>query len=133
MNDFQGESTVVTFEVSTDAPHLFALSPYKPPGLHQGFSFLSKSICDVRQVEFARAFRLCNTTIEPITFTVPRVKTAYFQDDLFPPTKILWEPTIDSKDWLSGSKKYVHLSIEMKIFHVVKGIYFSPISLYPIF
>ena len=105
MKPLQGESTVVTFEVSTDAPHLFALSPYKPAGLHQGFSFLPKNVCDVRQVEFARAFRLCNTTIEPITFTVPRVKTAYFQDDLFPPTKILWDPTIDSKDWLAGSKK----------------------------
>jgi coronin-7 len=101
----KGESTVVTFEVSTDAPHLFALSPYKPSGLHQGFSFLPKNVCDVRQVEFARAFRLLNTTFEPITFTVPRVKTAYFQDDLFPPTKILWEATISSREWLSGSNK----------------------------
>ena len=101
----QGESTVTTFEVSADAPHLFALSPYKPSGLHQGFSFLSKNVCNVRDVEFARAYRLCNNAIEPITFTVPRVKTAYFQDDLFPPTKVLWEPTISSKDWLSGSRR----------------------------
>lgn len=100
----KGESTVTTFEVSADAPHLFPLSPYKPSGLHQGFSFLSKKVCNVRDVEFARAYRLCNNAIEPITFTVPRVKTAYFQDDLFPPTKVLWEPTISSKEWLSGSR-----------------------------
>lgn len=96
---------MTTFEVSVDAPHLFPLSAYKPAGLHQGFSFLPKNVCNVREVEFARAFRLSNTMIEPISFTVPRVKTAYFQDDLFPPTKVLWESTMSSKEWLSGSKK----------------------------
>ncbi|QQP48808.1 Coronin, partial [Caligus rogercresseyi] len=89
-----GESTVTTFEVSLDAPHLFGLSPYRPSGLHQGLAFLPKSTCNVRDVEFAKAFRLTHNTIEPISFTVPRVKTAYFQDDLFPPTR-----------WLEGAQK----------------------------
>ena len=100
---------MTTFEVAHDAPHLFDLSPYKPAGLHQGFSFLPKVVCNVRDVEFARAYRITNTTIEPISFTVPRVKTAYFQDDLFPETKVLWQPTLTSAEWLDGSLKQAQL------------------------
>ena len=104
-NFFQGESTVNTFEVAKDAPHLFTLSPYKAQGLHQGFAFLPKIVCNVRDVEFARAYRITDNTIEPISFTVPRVRTAFFQDDLFPPTRILWEPTLPASEWYGGSVK----------------------------
>ena len=96
---------MTTFEVSTDAPHLFPLSPYRPSGLHQGLAFVHKNVCNVRDVEFARAFRLTNTTIEPVAFSVPRVKTAFFQDDLFPPTRVTWEPTVDAAEWFGGSEK----------------------------
>ena len=56
-------------------------------------------------MEFARAFRLTNTTIEPVAFSVPRVKTAFFQDDLFPPTRVTWEPTVGAAEWFGGSEK----------------------------
>ena len=49
--------------MSLDAPHLFALSPYRPSGLHQGLAFLPKNVVDVKNVEFARAYRLTNNTI----------------------------------------------------------------------
>jgi len=101
----KGESTVQTFEVSEEAPFLYALSPYRPTGLHQGLAFLPKNVTDVKNVEFARAYRLTTTTIEPISFTVPRVKTAFFQDDLFPPTAVTWTETLTSKEWFSGSQK----------------------------
>ena len=102
---FQGENTVTTFEVATDSPYLFPLSPYRPSGLHQALAFLPKNILDTKNVEFARAYRLTNTTIEPLSFTVPRVNTAVFHDDIFPQTRVTWEPTLSAKDWLSGSKK----------------------------
>jgi len=105
----KGESLVTTYEVSLDAPHLFALSPYRPSGLHQGLAFLPKNVVDVKNVEFARAYRLTNNTIEPISFTVPRVKTVYFQDDLFPDTKVLWEPTLSAEEWIQGSQKQAPL------------------------
>lgn len=97
---------MTTFEVALDAPHFFPLSAYTPKnGLHQGFAFLQKNVCNVREVEFARAYRLTNTTIEPISFTVPRVKTAFFQDDLFPPTRVTWDPTVNAEEWFQGSEK----------------------------
>ncbi len=94
---------MTTFEVSADPPHLFALSPYKPGGsLHQGLAFLQKNVCDVRAVEFARAYRLTDNSIEPVAFSVPRVRTAFFQDDLFPPTRVLWEAALSAAEWFSG-------------------------------
>ena len=101
----QGESTVQPFEVSEDAPFLYPLSPYRPTGLHQGLAFLPKNVIDVKNVEFARAYRLTTNTIEPISFTVPRVKTAFFQDDLFPLTAVTWTETMTSEEWFSGSQK----------------------------
>ncbi len=31
------------------------------------------------------------------------VQNDYFQDDLFPPTKVLWEPTMTSSKWFGGA------------------------------
>lgn len=68
-------------QVAEDAPHLFPLSSCKQPVPAQGLAFLPhKNAVAVREVEFARGYRLTATTITPISFTVPRVKAAaYFQ------------------------------------------------------
>lgn len=36
--------------------------------------FLPKTTCNVREVEFARALRLRQSSVEPVVFKVPRVK-----------------------------------------------------------
>ncbi|CAH1390008.1 unnamed protein product [Nezara viridula] len=69
-----GDSTIYAFEVSSEAPYLNPLSHHRCGSLHQGLSFLPKNCVDVTQVEFAKALRLTNTTIEPLSFTVPRIK-----------------------------------------------------------
>ena len=43
----------------------------------QGLTFLPKTACDVREVEVARGLILTKTTIEPVAFTVPRVKVRH--------------------------------------------------------
>lgn len=30
------------------------------------------------------------------------MQSEYFQDDLFPPTKVLWEPTMTAEEWING-------------------------------
>jgi hypothetical protein len=57
---------------------------------------------NVRDVEFARGYRLTTNYIEPISFTVPRVKSTFFQDDLFPPTRVLWQASCSGARWLAG-------------------------------
>ncbi|XP_064607683.1 coronin-7-like isoform X2 [Liolophura sinensis] len=100
----RGDSTVVAFEVSEEYPHFFRLSDYKGT-LHQALSFLPKCECDVRKVEFARGSVLRATTVEPIAFSVPRVKKDYFQDDIFPDTKVTWKPAMSSAEWFSGMNR----------------------------
>jgi len=101
----KGDSTIYAFEVTEEAPYLCPLSHHRCNTLHQGLSFLPKSMCDVSSVEFARALRLTNNTIEPLSFTVPRIKSDLFQDDLFPPTKVTWKPTLTSAQWYQGMDK----------------------------
>lgn len=31
------------------------------------------------------------------------IQTEYFQDDIFPDTKVTYEPVMSSKEWLSGA------------------------------
>ncbi|XP_017767884.1 PREDICTED: coronin-7 isoform X2 [Nicrophorus vespilloides] len=103
----KGDSTIYAFEITEETPYICHLSHHRSNNLHQGLSFLPKNVCDVSVVEFAKALRLTNNSIEPLSFTVPRIKTDLFQDDLFPPTRITWKPTVTSAEWFSGKDKAV--------------------------
>lgn len=104
----KGEVTVYAYEIGEDAPYLFPLSPYKCASPTQGLAFLHhKNVLNVRKVEFARAYRLTACSIEPTSFTVPRVKSSYFQDDIFPPTRVMWEPAITAAAWFRGDQENI--------------------------
>ncbi|XP_055297269.1 coronin-7 isoform X11 [Sitodiplosis mosellana] len=103
----KGDSTIYAFEITDEAPHICPLSHHRCATSHQGLSFLTKNHCDVSAVEFAKAFRLTNNTIEPLSFTVPRIKNELFQDDLFPPTRVTWIPTLSPADWFNCRDKKV--------------------------
>ncbi|CAG0916716.1 unnamed protein product [Notodromas monacha] len=98
----KGDTTIHTYEVINEDPYLYPLSPHRSSTPHHGLTLLPKRVVDVKKVEFARALRLTDTTIEPIFFCVPRVKSEYFQDDLFPPTRQLWLPAVNASDWVDG-------------------------------
>ncbi|XP_012141372.1 coronin isoform X2 [Megachile rotundata] len=104
----RGDSTIYAFEVTEEPPYCCPLSHHRCSSLHQGLSFLPKNKCDVASVEFASALRLTNNTIEPLSFTVPRIKSELFQDDLFPPTKVTWKPTMTATEWFSGANKQAY-------------------------
>ncbi|CAN8006476.1 unnamed protein product, partial [Ixodes hexagonus] len=99
----KGDSTIFAFEVALDAPYLYPLSHYKCNGPHQAVSFLPKLACNVGEVEFAKAFRLTTSSVEPLSFRVPRLRSELFQDDLFPDTKVTWQPVMTSADWFAGA------------------------------
>ena len=42
----------------------------------QGLAFLRKDLCNVREVEFAKLVRVTYSTMEQVSFTVPRVKVS---------------------------------------------------------
>ncbi|XP_045608217.1 coronin-7 isoform X3 [Procambarus clarkii] len=101
----KGDSTIYAYEIGTDFPHLFPLSHHKSGSVHQGLVMLPKIMCDVRQVEFCKALRLTSSILEPLSFTVPRVKTELFQDDIFPPTFVSWEPVMTAAEWLGNTNR----------------------------
>ncbi|KAJ3640990.1 hypothetical protein Zmor_027520 [Zophobas morio] len=101
----KGDSTIYAFEITEESPYICPLSHHRCNNLHQGLSFLPKNVCDVSNVEFAKALRLTNNTIEPLSFTVPRIKTELFQDDLFPPTRVMWKSSLTSAEWFNGKDK----------------------------
>ncbi|XP_050307808.1 coronin-7 isoform X2 [Anthonomus grandis grandis] len=103
----KGDLTIYAFEITEEHPYICPLSHHRCNSLHQGLSFLPKNVCDVQNVEFAKAYRLTNNSIEPLSFTVPRIKTELFQDDLFPPTRVTWSPTCSSSEWFTGKDKPV--------------------------
>merc|ERR1719318_2059733 len=99
----KGETTVYGYEIAEDSPHMFLLSPFKCSTPSQGLAFIPhKNAMNVRDVEFARGYRLTVNAIIPISFTVPRVKSTFFQDDIFPPTRVLWTPASSGSAWLEG-------------------------------
>ncbi|CAG4960655.1 unnamed protein product [Colias eurytheme] len=98
----RGDSTIYCYEVTSEAPYLCALSHHRAHSLHQGIAFLHKHMLAVDKVEFARALRLTNGNVEPLSFTVPRIKSELFQDDLFPPTHVTWEGWQSAADWLNN-------------------------------
>lgn len=70
----QGDRKVIAYEIADEHPYFFSLSNYIADSLHQALAFLPKRQVDVRNVEFAKALRLTTTKVEPVSFTVPRIK-----------------------------------------------------------
>ena len=73
---WQGDSSVLAYEVAEEEPYFHSLATYSGDGLHQALSFLPKSHVDVKKVEFAKAWKLMAHTVEPVSFTVPRIKVS---------------------------------------------------------
>ena len=101
----RGESAVSVYEyLPTEHPFFFSLSSLSLPTQNQELSFFPKVSCQVREVEVVRGVRLTQSSLEGFGFKVPRVRTEFFQDDLFAPTRVTWEPLLTADEWLAGKK-----------------------------
>lgn len=110
----KGEETVYLYEIQETDPYFQVLSPYKPEGLHFAIAFLPKLSCDIKSAEIAKTYRLTkDNRIEKISFTVPRVKLGYFQDDIYPDTIDRQTPYLSAQEWISGAKvNFVYISLQ---------------------
>ncbi|NXG66903.1 CORO7 protein, partial [Hemiprocne comata] len=98
----KGDTRVSLYEVTPEPPYFLECNSFTSSEPHKGFVFLPKTMCEVREVEFARALRLGQSTLEPVAFCVPRVKKEYYQDDIYPLTRVWWEPALGGSAWLAG-------------------------------
>ncbi|RKP11930.1 hypothetical protein BJ684DRAFT_17533 [Piptocephalis cylindrospora] len=94
----KGDGNIRYYELEND--DLFSLSEYKSTEPQRGMAFLPKRALNVNECEVARAYKVTNNMVEPISFTVPR-KADFFQSDIFPPT-VGDIPSLTAEEFFSG-------------------------------
>ena len=103
----KGSRTMQCFEITEEKPYIHALNIIRFNETVFGFDHFKKEDCNVKEVEIMHLVLLTGeppSTICRNTIYVPRVRTNYFQDDIYPPTrKIVPLYTID--EWKSGEEK----------------------------
>jgi len=87
-----GSGNVDMFQINGVAPFIDPLSTFSGQGDITGHYFLKKSRVDVRQVEIAKSVKLARLVpggymIFPVSWTVPRKRLEFFQDDVFPESR----------------------------------------------
>lgn len=105
----KGERTLHALEVhpSDDDKAFDELPAFVHSTLQSGWAFLPKTAVDVKRVEVAKALRLTPTSVESVSFTIPRARTEFFQDDVFPPTRDVETPSTTAEKWLAGEDEEV--------------------------
>ncbi|KAI9249892.1 hypothetical protein BY458DRAFT_483050 [Sporodiniella umbellata] len=94
----KGDGNIRYYEYDHD--ELYSLSEFKAIEPQRGMGFMPKRGLNVNECEVARAYKVTNTLIEPIPFTVPR-KSEAFQSDIFPPC-FSDEPSLTADAWFEG-------------------------------
>ncbi|KAF9122645.1 Coronin-like protein crn1 [Mortierella sp. 14UC] len=94
----KGDGNIRYYEYEND--EMFLLSEYSSNVPQRGLGFLPKRALNVNDCEIARAFKVSNGIVEPISFTVPR-KSDSFQGDLFPDC-IGDEAALTADAWFGG-------------------------------
>jgi len=103
----RGDSLTRFFEVTSEEPYLFPLTQYQTMTANADYDLLPKRALDVKKCEVAQMVRLFGSppsTVERISFCVPRTRMEYFQDDIFPDTRAN-EPALDVTEWMAGENK----------------------------
>ena len=96
-----GGMLIPLFQISAAAPHIEQLNIFQTQSDAVGFVLLEKRLCDVSKVEIQRALKLTKDAVLPVTYSVPRKRLTFFQDDLYPPTRVA-QPEMSAEDFLSG-------------------------------
>ncbi|CAM9674454.1 unnamed protein product [Discosporangium mesarthrocarpum] len=99
----KGDGNIRYYECVDENPWCFAISEFRSTTAAKGMAMVPKRGLDVMKCETARLLKLTSTSVEPLSFIVPR-KSDAFQDDLFPPT-FSGQPSHTADQWLAGSNK----------------------------
>merc|ERR1712048_17626 len=106
----KGDANVRFFEAT--ATELHYLSQYGSTTPQKGFDFLPKRCVDVGVHEIALYLKLESTSIQPVSFRVPR-KSEAFQEDIFPdcPAGV---PSMSPDDWASSTDSKLPIMRSMR-------------------
>lgn len=97
-----GGTSINVWEITTQAPFVSLLKTQLTQTIFQGLAFRPKlASVQIKEVQVAMSYKLSMDTIIPMTWTIPRKRLEFFQDDIFLPT---WDgkALCDSKAWFGG-------------------------------
>ncbi|GAA5963348.1 hypothetical protein JCM8115_000985 [Rhodotorula mucilaginosa] len=102
----RGDRSCLAFELDLDpkSPQqaFTKLPSFEHASLQVGFAFMPKAHVDVKAVEIVRALRLTQKEVEVVSFTIPRAKVDFFQNDIFVPTRNVEKPMLGAAEWING-------------------------------
>jgi len=102
----RGESNIKIYEfLEGQDPCCRALLKINTESIQQGITFDNKKYLDIAKVEVNKAWVVSKDSIKCISFTVPRTKTEFFQDDLFAPTRDVEHASMTIEEWKQGQFK----------------------------
>ncbi|KAG0261627.1 Coronin-like protein crn1 [Actinomortierella ambigua] len=112
----KGDGNIRYFEWENE--ELYTLAEFGTTTPQRGMAFMPKRALNVNECEIMRAYKVSNSLVEPISFTVPR-KSDSFQTDLFPDC-LSDEPALTADQWFSGETK------DPKLLSLEKGFTAAP-------
>jgi len=104
-----------TNEGNTNEKYVERLGTYKSKTDFKGFAVADKIFADVKKVEVNKAWHLGKDRMIPISFTLPRKRVEFFQDDIFLPTASN-QPIMTAEEWFKGEKdcEVTYVSLQPK-------------------
>lgn len=96
----KGDGNIRYYELENDELHYLTESKSSEP--QRGLTFVGRRFLNTDENEIAKAYKITGTTIQPVSFCVPR-KAEGFQSDIFPPAPSA-EPALTSKEFFEGRR-----------------------------
>jgi len=96
----KGDGNIRYYEIVDEAPYIHYLTEYKSNTSARGLAMFPKRAMNVSECEIARLLKVTPSSLEPISFNVPR-KSDIFQDDIYPDT-FGGEPSETAADFFAG-------------------------------
>lgn len=97
----KGDGNMKYYEVGPSEPFFHYVDDFRSQSPQKGIVFLPKRCMDVRSHEILRALKLDVTSVQPVSFKVPR-KGDFFQEDLFPDCAGA-SPAMSLEEWRGGA------------------------------
>ncbi|ODN89162.1 actin cross-linking [Cryptococcus wingfieldii CBS 7118] len=100
----KGERVIQAYEInpSNEREPVAKLPGFTADNPQVGVVWLPKRMVDLKKVEVGKALRLTAKALEEVSFTIPRNKPEFFQDDIYVPTTDIEATPLTAEEWLSG-------------------------------
>jgi coronin-1B/1C/6 len=99
----KGDGNIRYYEVTNGDAFCYPLSEYRSNVSAKGMAFVAKRGLNVAGNETARLLKLTSTSVEPLSFMVPR-KSKGFQEDLYPDTASFEPVHATPSAWLAAKE-----------------------------